>query len=91
MVVGGDEAVRRHERCRTARHAKNRQSRGLEPLRIGVEPVGVREVLGRRVLERPHLSVVESAHADRIHVDAGDLTGGRRHETSDSEERQRDA
>ena len=66
VVVGRDETVGRHERSRASGYAQHRQTGPLEPRVIGVEAISVREVLVRRILERPHLPIVEPSGALRV-------------------------
>ena len=70
-MIGGQQPVGRDERRRASGNPDRRKPGALEPRLIGVETVCLAEILGRRVLERPHLAVVELAGLDR--VEEGDL------------------
>src|SRR5690606_20555878 len=51
--------------------AKRRQAGPLEPFFVRIEAVGLREVLDGRIVEGPHLALVEAAGAHGVEIDPG--------------------
>ena len=85
VMIGHHKAVRRHERGSTVRQSQRTQSRFLKPLLGGVDAILRLEELDRRIIERPHLSVVECTGSYRLvlsvrHIDARATEQDHRHD-----------
>ena len=66
VVVRHHQPVGRDERGRAARNAQRAQPGFPEPGRVGPEAVGLGEVVDGRIVERPHLAVVEAPGPHRV-------------------------
>ncbi len=87
VMVGDDQSVGRDERRGAAGNAQRRHPRAGEPRRVGGEAVGTGEVLGGRILERPHPAEVGLAGADGVGALLLGRHRGRRESASRNAER----
>ena len=70
MVIRHHQSVRRDERGRAIRQPQGTESSAHEPSGVRCKIVRLGEILERRILERPHLAVVEASRSDGVQVDA---------------------